>query len=72
MWLDADRGEAATRRLARHLYAFCTVQCAVCPALIHNAEELTVQQVVWYVDEILKLGGRFYTFDAAMRAIQGL
>ncbi|MFA6486432.1 MAG: peptidoglycan-binding protein [Candidatus Magasanikbacteria bacterium] len=62
--------ETFTRANARHLAVFAKTMGAVSNIVAHYNSDISVEQWVWLVDEIQKIGGTFYTFNEMLTAIR--
>ena len=67
--IKGDGTEASIRANSRDLYVQALINGSNIAILVHNATDMTVQQVTWMIDELYNLGVTFVTFKEMMDAI---
>jgi peptidoglycan/xylan/chitin deacetylase (PgdA/CDA1 family) len=69
-WGIGTGTEEDVRETARHVYAFAKEQGIFYAVLSHQAAQFSVDQMTWYVDELVKCGATFKTFGEAIDEIK--
>lgn len=69
-YMKGDGSENAIRANARTIFTHANQAGSIYVIYSHKTSEMSPDQFYWFVDEILKAGGKFYTYRDAMARIR--